>query len=443
MEATNIWDRRNNLSPACIFLPQSADEVAESVALLHKHSAQFAIRGGGHMNRPGSNNINDGVLLALNHVNHIRVTDGEQSVEVGPGNTWADVYNALGAYGRYAIGGRLKAIGVPGLALIGGFHYFINKYGFAMDNVLSYDVVLRNGTHVIANATSNADLFWALKGGANNFGIVTNFVLKTFDARQFSTTTQVFDEAAIPDFIRAVCDLTKHDDPTVGAGAVITITKNATTKEVSASLLGVQEGVESPPTRFANFFSIPAVTKQHAVMAPKQWHSRVDSPFQMFRIQFGHHSVKPDHHAVLELYDRWRQAVDDISDVEGLYPTFVLNMVPRTAATVAKTNGISNTWGLDDVDSYIWWQLSTAWDRREDDMRVSSWSQSLLERLHAINRGKGLVSEFLYIGDSAEYQNPYSTFPPESIAKMREVRAKYDVGRVFTKLNWGGFKLGY
>jgi FAD/FMN-containing dehydrogenase len=88
----------------------------------------------------------------------------------------------------------LKTIGVPGLSLIGGFHYFNNKYGYAMDNVLSYDVVLGNGTQITVHKHSHSDLFWALKGGANNFGIVTKFTLKTYDVPKVSTTIQTYNE---------------------------------------------------------------------------------------------------------------------------------------------------------------------------------------------------------------------------------------------------------
>jgi len=193
------------------------------------------------------------------------------------------VYTALGEYGLYCIGGRLKTIGVPGLELIGGFHYLINKYGMAMDNVLSYDVVLGNGTQVVANSTSNPDLFWALKGGANNFGIVTKFTIKALPIPQISTTIQQFNESAMPDFIAATVDMAENDPADIAAGSVISVTYNQTTKEISPSLLGVQEGTESPPSRFANFSAIPSVLTLNNVLTPLQWHAQLDSPFQMFR----------------------------------------------------------------------------------------------------------------------------------------------------------------
>lgn len=220
--------------------------------------------------------------MALAKLDGIKVNT--DTAEVGPGLTWYDVYEALEPYGRVAIGGRLKTIGVPGLTLIGGFHYFNNKYGYAMDNIVSYDVVLGNGTQIIVNKCSHADLFWALKGGANNFGIVTKFTLKTYDIPKVSTTIQVYNESGILDFLTAVCNAAKLDSENpIAAGMVATVQYNATTKAASASLLGVQEGTESPPSQFANFSAIPATTRINKVQTMKQWASALDSPKQMFR----------------------------------------------------------------------------------------------------------------------------------------------------------------
>ena len=91
----------------------------------------------------------------------ITVNEAEDTVYVSPGNRWMDVYTALDPYGLYAIRGRLKTIVVPGLTLIGRFHYKNNKYGWAMDGVVNYEVVLGKGTQVTANNVTNPDLFWA------------------------------------------------------------------------------------------------------------------------------------------------------------------------------------------------------------------------------------------------------------------------------------------
>jgi FAD/FMN-containing dehydrogenase len=154
-----------------------------------------------------------------------------------------------------------------------------------MDNALSYDVVLGNGSQVRACKESSPDLFWALKGGGSNYGIVTNFELKTYPAPKVSSTYQIFDEAYVQDFIAAACDMAEWDDGAVGAGAVINMSYNTTTKKVTPQVFGLQEGVSSPPSRFANFTAIPAVQRMHNVTEPATWHSQFETPNQMFRYE--------------------------------------------------------------------------------------------------------------------------------------------------------------
>ncbi|KAJ5548988.1 hypothetical protein N7513_006222 [Penicillium frequentans] len=435
-----IWDIRANLSPACVFVPNTAAEVSQAVKIINECQANFAVRGGGHMNYPGANNIDAGVLIALSNLNAVNVkTD---TVEVGPGLNWYQVYSALEPYGRACVGGRMKTIGVPGLTLIGGFHYFNNKYGYAMDNVVSYDVVLGNGTQVTATKTSHSDLFWALKGGANNFGIVTRFELKTFAVPEVSTTIQVYNETHLPQFLSAICESAKLDeeDP-IAAGMIATIAYNMTTKVIQGSVLGVQAGVSNPPSQFANFTKIPAEARINNVTTIKTWANALDSPKQMFRVQFSHKSMKPDAKVLYSIYKAWKAAVDTISDVQGLYPTIVINYVSPSSARVAKTNGVGNVWGLE-KEPLIIWQFSTGWDLAQDDIRVEAWSRQLAEHLHSINKQLGIASEFVYMGDAGEWQDPYAGFPVENVARMRKIRSTYDPAGVFSTLSWGGFKLG-
>ncbi|KAJ5731880.1 hypothetical protein N7493_003361 [Penicillium malachiteum] len=437
----SYWDVRADLTPACVFVPETADAVAGAMKIINSCDAQFAVRGGGHMNYPGSNNIDGGVLVALSSLNSYTVHN--DTIEVGPGLNWYEVYEALTPYGRAAIGGRMKTIGVPGLTLIGGFHYFNNKYGYAMDNVVSYDIVLGNGTQVTATKASHADLFWALKGGANNYGVVTKFTLKTYSVPKVTTTIQTYNETYFPQFIDAMCESAKVDEANpIAAGMIATISYNATTKAASASLLGVQEGASLPPSQFANFNKIPATERINNVTTMNLWSAELDSPKQMFRVMFSHKTMKPDSKTLFSIYQAWKAAVDEISDVEGLYPTMVLNEITPSSLRVAQTNGVGNVWGLEPEPLMIW-QFSTGWALAQDDLRVEAWSRQLTEHLHSINQEKGLASEFVYMGDAGEWQDPFLGFPQENVERMREIRTAYDLDGVFSRLSWGGFKLGF
>lgn len=99
-------------------------------------------------------------------------------------NRWKDVYAYLGQYNLTAAGGRLGPVGVPGLLLAGGVNFYGNQVGFACTTVVNYEVVLADGTIVQANTKNNSDLFWALKGGSSNFGLVTRFDMETIPSRK-------------------------------------------------------------------------------------------------------------------------------------------------------------------------------------------------------------------------------------------------------------------
>jgi FAD/FMN-containing dehydrogenase len=112
------------------------------------------------------------------------LSDDQSTLTLGPGYKWGVVYEYLSDYDLAVAGGRLSPVGVPGLLLAGGVNFYGNQHGWSADNVLSYEVVLANGTIVTASDSENTDLFWALKGGSSNFGIVASFTLRTFPSTQ-------------------------------------------------------------------------------------------------------------------------------------------------------------------------------------------------------------------------------------------------------------------
>lgn len=171
-------------TPDCILQPKSREEVAKAVQVLTANRGsvpcKFAIRSGGHTPITGASNIDHGVTIDLQHISAVRYDAEQHLVSVGPGARWDDVFKTLEPLGVMTTGGRSSSVGVGGLTLGGGISYFSPEHGFVCDNVHEFEVVLANGDIVTASKTSNPDLFTVLKGGNNNFGIVTNFKFKTF-----------------------------------------------------------------------------------------------------------------------------------------------------------------------------------------------------------------------------------------------------------------------
>ena len=162
------------------------------VLTLRLSNCKFAVKSGGHAAFAGASNIDNGIAIDLAKLNQVAVSADKTQTSVGPGNVWYDVYSKLDPMGLSVIGGRVSAIGVGGLTLGGGVSFFSNRYGWACDNVNKYQVVLADGSIHEVTPSSLPDLYFALRGGGNNFGIVTRFDLVTFPQGKLWGGSQTF-----------------------------------------------------------------------------------------------------------------------------------------------------------------------------------------------------------------------------------------------------------
>ena len=171
-------DKRPRLIARCA-------DVADVIAAVNYGREQgllVAVRGGGHSG-PGLGSVNDGLVIDLSTMKGVRVDPANKTVRVEPGCTSGDVDHATHPFGLAVPFGIVSTTGVAGLTLGGGTGYLTRKYGLTIDNLLEADVVLANGTFVTASKTQNPDLFWAIRGGGGNFGVVTSFLFQAHPVR--------------------------------------------------------------------------------------------------------------------------------------------------------------------------------------------------------------------------------------------------------------------
>jgi FAD/FMN-containing dehydrogenase len=172
-------DKRPRLIARCV----DAADVSTAVNFGRAEGLLIAIRGGGH-NGPGLGSCDDGLMIDLSLMKSVRVDPATCSVRVDPGCTSGDVDHATHPFGLAVPFGIVSTTGVAGLTLGGGTGYLTRKFGLTVDNLLEADVVLADGSFVTASPTQHPDLFWALRGGGGNFGVVTSFL---FQAHPVST----------------------------------------------------------------------------------------------------------------------------------------------------------------------------------------------------------------------------------------------------------------
>jgi FAD/FMN-containing dehydrogenase len=172
--------------PGYILRPETTRDVQAAVRFAASAGLPLSVRGGGH-SFAGFGTNDGGVVIDLCKLAHVKIIDKEHHIaQIGGGATWGHVAQALAPHGLAISSGDTKSVGVGGLTLNGGIGWKVRKYGLALDNVLAAEVVTADGHVVHASAQENPELFWAIRGGGGNFGIVTAF---EFAAHQ---TTDVF-----------------------------------------------------------------------------------------------------------------------------------------------------------------------------------------------------------------------------------------------------------
>lgn len=176
-EACKLYNAMIDKRPAGILRCRTAQEVADAVNAAREAGMLLAVRGGGH-NGPGLGSCDGGLVIDLSPMKQVDVDPDKRIVRAGGGCTQGEVDRIASGYGLAVPAGIVSSTGIGGLTLGGGHGYLTRKYGLTIDNLVEAEVVLADGSIVTASEDENPDLFWALRGGGGNFGIVTRFTYR-------------------------------------------------------------------------------------------------------------------------------------------------------------------------------------------------------------------------------------------------------------------------
>jgi len=176
-DTRKVYNGMIDKHPGLFAMCKNTDDVIAAVNFGRDNNLLVAIRGGGH-NGGGLGLCDDGLVIDLSHIKFVNVDTSNNTVKVGGGNIWSEVDKVTHEFGLAVPSGMVSSTGVGGLTLGGGVGYLSRKYGLTIDNLLEAEMVLADGSFVTVNANENTDLFWAIRGGGGNFGVVTSFAFQ-------------------------------------------------------------------------------------------------------------------------------------------------------------------------------------------------------------------------------------------------------------------------
>ncbi|KAJ4368693.1 hypothetical protein N0V86_009602 [Didymella sp. IMI 355093] len=426
------------VDPYCVFKPAKSLEVSTLVLLSRLTQCPFAIKGGGHTGFPGASSIEDGITVSLEDMNEITLSGDKKTAAIGPGNRWGSVYTNLAEHNLTVIGGRASDVGL-GLVLGGGVSHHSNIYGFACDNVASYEVVTASGIIIKVTPTKFPDLYWALRGGGNNFGVVTRFDLETVSQGLMWGGTRIHmqpDYPALIDAFATMASSTESDPKAVQILSFATTNGSAAAQIQLEYLQPVDEA--NPPAVLKNYLSIPPIMKStiNRTLASDTDMLNAQMP-SGHRYSFWAGTFKVDRDFMAWMQAQHQKNVGSLPDQGSL--TFQAFTVP-TLKQMIKKGG--NALGLDPADGPLFHVLLyMVWDDATKDDTLNRAASEFMAAAKEEAKKRGLYNRYIYLNYAGPYQNVVPSYGEENLARLKKIAKKYDPNAVFQKLQPGGYKL--
>ncbi|KAF2823577.1 FAD-binding domain-containing protein [Ophiobolus disseminans] len=435
-EQQNYWSTGcSALKPLCILFPKNVAEVASIVTVLNNNNETFAVKSGGHNPNEGFSSIQSGPLISTKELNEVRPYDAaSMTVRVGPGNDWQDVHGALEGTGVTVVGGRLGEVGVGGYVVGGGLSFLSTQYGWAANNIVAFEVVLANATIVTASNTSNADLFEALKGGGNNFGIVTAYTMVAHFIGQIWGGNLFFAADKTTQLLAAVRNFTENY-PDEKAAIIMTAELTALGAVDIWVMFLFYDGPTPPPGTFDIFTSLEPISNNcktrsyYDLLTYNNFGVLKGSIYTITTETIPLPSIANGAEVLGAIHANWRNTTKSILGVAGIIGSIAYQPIPKVLARKARERGGDLIDLDDDVDRIIIeFNLSYWFDI--DDATIDQATQRLYQGTRDLVtgfQGNGKLPEAylpLFMNDAYFRQDYFSRLRSHDFA--RAVRTRYD-----------------
>ncbi|ETS79957.1 hypothetical protein PFICI_07486 [Pestalotiopsis fici W106-1] len=471
-----IWDKKQqDAQPACRVTPVTAAEVAQALTIVSSHWCRFAVKGGGHSTNVDASNSVGGVTIDLGDMDHIDLApDGRSWADLGPGLVLSDAYTYLEQYNLTNIGGRVADVGLPGYLIGGGISNLSPQYGLAVDNIYEYEVyttpninlnataffflpptpfplirmivdifqlVLPNATIINVTQSSQPDLYFALRGGGNNFGIITNFRVRLIPQGPMLSGTKVYHA----NYTRQIVDQTYQLTTTLSNDTLMCFSSryayNQTLDEFSVSMTQAYAQPILEPPVFATLNEVPYESSTVRV----DWMSN----FALESVQppgtrqlFGTVTFDPSGDLHQQILDVFEDEVSQVKDIPGFTSSVVVSALHINAIKAMEARG-GNALGVESDGPLDIALLTVGWSNATDDAAMNAFADTWITRSMQAASDVDRLHPWLYINYAKDTQDPFSGYGKVNKARLISIQEAIDPKGIFTStgLCRGSFKL--
>ncbi|CZS99976.1 uncharacterized protein RCO7_01711 [Rhynchosporium graminicola] len=464
---SHYWSSANaDGTPACIVFPANAQDVSAIIrTLLRYPGVPFATKSGGHNPNLGFGSTDGGVLISLSRMSSTTLSTDRKQAYLSPGARWQDAVGTLEPYNLTVVGGRVGDVGVGGLLVGCGLSFLSAQYGLPCDNIKNYEIVLSNSTIVNANAHENPNLFWAMKGGGNQFGIVTKFTVNTYPIGMIWGGARTYTRSVASQMISATQDFTEHfSDP--AAAIIMSYQSLIASLDQFFVVFFFYNGPNPPPGVFDKFNSIPStsdtVRKQRSLPMPNAQFGSIYG----FRYVLRGSTIPnlPGHSGTDLITANFNNFVSYTSSrgLAGLLqPAFIFNFIYQPipvaiAAASARINPLGNLLSLSaDNGDHMWMAISVSWLTKLGDAdgnrlateimnNVVTYTKQRYAGVQGSNFIKGVPGDgyrpSVFMNDAMADQKVLQGYGDETFERLKSVQRAYDPMGFFPSRT-GGFKL--
>ena len=405
-------DRR----PEAIVRPIDADDVRRAIEFARVNELPLSVRGGGH--NVAGHAACDGVMIDLRLMREVRVDPVSRTAEAGGGATWNDFDPACQRHGLAMPGGTFGTTGVGGLTLGGGIGHLLGRFGLTLDNLLGAEVVTADGDVLVTGEDEHPDLFWALRGGGGNFGVVTRFVFRVHELPTLIGGLLVYDFDHAESVLRRARDVIDGTPDELTCIALLTRDRASGARRVVISVCWTGTSAEGQ-ARLDELRSVPGLVAD--LVRPISY-LQLQSIFGEVPIGLRHywksHFVRelPDD-AVAFAVEHFARRTSPIGPVLVEPLQGLATRIPEDATAFANRGAAFNVSGL------------AMWDSAADDDAEIAWARAFADGIAPYSyRGGGYLN---YMVRDEPLERVEAAFGAEKFARLREVKRRFDPDNVF------------